>query len=255
MKLAIIMTIHNRNDQRLKNCLRSLIAQNTTHDYEVLVVDYGSTDNLPQLIGELNSDKILYLHVDGDPMNVSHGNNVALQATEADYICVTDGYTVFQSNFVDSAIGEAGDNLILVCTSRQYYMPETYILQGEGADLDIVDDFESCLLLDGVGLGPPRSQTILLVMERQRLAEIRGYDEDLTAAEDIDILRRMLASGAFLARLDDDTSFIYQTFSQTAEDKETKGQAEQVCVDWSDSKAALRRKSPIRNIGREFGAL
>lgn len=254
-KLAIVITVHNRNDQRLRNCLRSLVAQTTVHDYEIFVVDYGSTDNLPQMIGEIGSNKILYLHVNKSPVNTAHGNNVAIQATNADYVCVTDGYTVFQSNFVDTAMAEAGTNTVLVCTGRQYYMPETYLTQGIGSGLDIVNDFESCLQLDGVGLGPPRPQSTLLVMEHKRLMEIRGYDEDITAAEDVDILRRMLASGAFLAKLDNATSFIYQTFTQIAADKESRGRKEQECLKQSTGKEALRRRSPIRNLGRAFGAL
>lgn len=250
-KLAIVITVHNRNDVRLKNCLRSLVAQQTSHEYEVYVVDYGSTDDLPSMIGEIASDKILYVHVDQEPLNKSHGNNIAIKATEADYICVTDGYLIFQSNFVDAAINEMGNNLIAVSTARPFYLPEVY----QNQQVDPVEDFHNCLHADGCGRGPVRPQSHLMVMERSRLMEIRGYDEAIPYAEDIDMLHRMLASGAFLTRLDDDTSFIYQTFTMDPEEKRLKGRRENECIQASDAQEAFRRKSPIRNLGEEFGVL
>jgi len=251
-KLAIIITVHNRNDKRLKNCLRSLIAQDTVQDYEIFVVDYASTDDLPSMIGELNSDKILYVHVDKPTVNISHGNNIAIQNTDAEWICVTDGNFVFQNNFVDNVFATMGQNLILVCTGRPYYVPEMYI---ENETYDFVVDFDTALTAPGVGKGSLRPQSSILVMERERTLEIRGYDEEVVAAEDTDILRRFLTSGAFLTRLDTNTSLIYQTFTQAPEVKQAKGQAELVNLSQAEGKAALRRKSPIRNLGREFGVL
>lgn len=249
-ELAIIISVHNRNDCRLRCCLRSLLAQNTSHTYEVFVVDYGSDDNLEAMLTELDSDIINYAHIDRTPFNRAHANNIALLNTDATLICITDGYYVFQSNFVEAVFENATINSVLTCTSRPTVIPQIYV---ESETIDIVEQMDEVLAMDGVGPGPMRGSTYVLVMDRAGLLRIRGYDEDLLCGEDVDILRRMLAAGSILVRLDQNTTVAYQAFKMEPEEKQQIGKAEQRHIAQSDAMAAYRRKSPERNLGREFG--
>ena len=252
VELAMIISVYNRNDRRLMNCLRSLIRQNTQHHYDIFVVDYGSNDGLEAALQALGSEKINYAYVDKTPFNRSHANNIAVVNTAAPLVCMTDGYYIFQDNFIESIFTTAVPYAILTCTARPICIPQTYV---ESDDFDIVEQFDECMQKDGVGHGTMRGSTYVLAMDKDALIGIRGYDEEMLYGEDIDILRRMLVAGATLIRLDASTTVAYQCWKQDAEVKRDTGKKEQEDLKRSDLTAVLRRKSPMRNIGKEFGQL
>jgi len=216
------------------------------------VVDYGSTDNLEEMLQELNSPLIKYAYIDKTPVNRSHGNNIAIVNTDASLVCVTDGNYIFQDNFVQAIFDNAIPDAILTCTARPIVIPQVYV---ESDEVDVVEKLDEVLKKPGVGPGPLRGSTYVLVMDREAVLRIRGYDEDLLFSEDIDMLRRMLVAGALLVRLDKNTAVAYQSMKVDSEEKKVLGKQEQQNLRYSDAMAAYRRKSPMRNLNREFGKL
>jgi glycosyltransferase involved in cell wall biosynthesis len=251
MDLAIIISVYNRNDIRLKNCLKSLIAQNTSQEYAIYIVDYGSDDNLPIMLSELGSDLINYLYVDKTPFNRSHANNIAIKSIDAPLVAVLDGYCLFSNNFVESLIPQAGSHSIVTCTAQPLVIPEIYLDQA-----DLIENLDDYLQEEGVGTVPGlRRRSYQLILDRQVLLDIGGYDEDLLFSEDIDILRRVLRGGTALVRLDDLTHIWHQASSEDLEDKEERGQQDDTYANRAERITAFRRKSVIRNFNREWGAV
>lgn len=257
MDLAIVISVHNRNDLRLKNCLGTLILQDTTRDYGVFIVDYNSIDNLPQMLGEIGSDKVNYLHVEQDSeavFNAAHANNIAIQAVDADIICVTDGYCLFQDTLVETFCTKATEDSLMARIRRPSYVPEPIWTDQNLGPTDFeVFRAQGAEWLQEHGIAPGHKRKRLFAAKRDRFLDIRGYDERLTYDEDIDIVRRLLIAGNVLVDVSDDVAMAYQPATEDREIRETLGRLQLRDLKLHEEYAAQVRKTPERNLNREWG--
>lgn len=257
MDLAIIISVHNRNDLRLKNCLRTLLQQNTVYDYGIYIVDYASTDNLPSMLGVLGSNKTYYFHIDSEPLNRAHANNIALKMVDADLVCMTDGYCLFQDTLVETFCTKATEDSLMVRIRRPSYIPD-YLWQDENLT---PEDFEAFRqqgaewLEEVLHVAPGVKRRRLFAVKRERLLEIRGYDERLAYDEDVDIVRRLLQSGNALVDASDDIAMAYQPSVEDREVKSILGQQQQHDLELHENFSAYIRKTTERNLNREWGVV
>ena len=86
--ISIVMPVRNR-EVYLAECIDSIIAQ-SYKDWELIVVDDGSTDSTPELIKyfEEKDDRIVYIK--GVHNGISVARNTGVQASQGDYIAVMD---------------------------------------------------------------------------------------------------------------------------------------------------------------------
>jgi glycosyltransferase involved in cell wall biosynthesis len=258
MDVAVVISTYNRNDLRLKNCLRSLLLQNTQHNYQIYVIDYGSTDNLAQMLGELNSNRIQYLYVNRTPFNHSHANNIAIKNVQAPLLCFTDGYCVFRNTFINTIVEKYFPNTVMVYASLPYYIPEVYLTN---PDIDIVANMEYYLSQGwdwleerGVGRGLHKEHTF--AADRDLLLQVQGYNEELLHdQEDTNMVRRLLGAGGMPTDISQDTLLGYQAFKKDAEVKVEQGRLQHQDIAFAEQLSAFRRNSPERNTNREWGQL
>lgn len=93
--IGVIIPTYNRSEVLL-SCLRHL-EQQTMTDFEVVVVDDGSTDSTPQLLAEYQSRTSLNLrYIRQDNSGRSRARNTAISALQAP-ICVMIGNDIFAS--------------------------------------------------------------------------------------------------------------------------------------------------------------
>jgi len=83
---SVIIPSYNRQDF-LKIAVNSVLNQTFT-DYELLVVDDGSTDNTPKIINSLNSPKIGYIFQPNQ--GVSSARNKGIKQAKGKFICFLD---------------------------------------------------------------------------------------------------------------------------------------------------------------------
>ena len=257
MDLAIVIATHNQNNLRLKNCIRTFLYQETTHSYGIYIIDYASTDNLRPTLEELGSDKIFYLHVDKEPLNKAHANNIALKVIDADIICVTDGYCIVPMQTVEYLCTETKDDTLLLYVRRPYFIPENL-----WSDSSITPaDYERLRTADtqwldenmAIGLGPHKKR--LFAARRQRFIEINGYDESLAYDEDVDIVRRLLQHGCILTDLSLYIDAAYQPSQEDWIAKPIQGPLKKLDMSRGEAHSALWRKDPRRNLNQEWGVL
>ena len=86
-KVSIVICTRDRADL-LASCVDSIIERSTYRNYEVLIVDNGSTEEATfRLFNRLPSERFRILR-DESAFNFSALNNRAVQAADGEYICL-----------------------------------------------------------------------------------------------------------------------------------------------------------------------
>lgn len=97
MLLTIIVPIYNTSNY-LEKCVLSLLNQNI-HDYEILLIDDGSTDSSLEICKKLcdqYSDKIRYFHKDNS--GLSDTRNYGIQCAKGEYLLFVDSDDYIEEN-------------------------------------------------------------------------------------------------------------------------------------------------------------
>lgn len=104
IKLSFIVPVYNVAPY-LRKCVDSLLAQDYD-DYEIILVDDGSTDNSPQICDEY-AEK-------GSPLRVIHqanaglsaARNAGIKAAKGEYICFVDSDDYWEPNVLGSLMAQ-----------------------------------------------------------------------------------------------------------------------------------------------------
>ena len=102
--ITIVLTYRNRDLNIVKKCLDSLQNQ-TTNNFEVVLVDYGSTeyfsDELAKLVKSYNFIKLIKCPVKGQLWNKSRAINIALKQCNTSYFFVGDIDMIYRNDFIE----------------------------------------------------------------------------------------------------------------------------------------------------------
>lgn len=113
---SIVLSFRNREETRVRRCLRSLSHQHFT-DFEVLLVDYGSdtavASAIHSLVREFPFATYIYSDTRGQPWNRSRALNIGIQLASGQYILTTDVDLIFAPDFLTICQQEARPKRIL----------------------------------------------------------------------------------------------------------------------------------------------
>jgi glycosyltransferase involved in cell wall biosynthesis len=127
------MSVFNTPFTTVKRAIDSVLNQ-TFQDFELLIIDDGSTDDSPQLILEyaiLNENKITYLRHKN--CSQSESINRAILLTESEYITVIDADDEYKTNHLELCLSEINSLDLIASTTEtivnkesDYYVPDRY---------------------------------------------------------------------------------------------------------------------------------
>lgn len=98
---SIIMPVWNRADM-IKKSIESILAQ-TFEDYELLIIDDGSEDNLEEIIHPYLSENIIYHKIPHS--GASRARNFGIQHAKGDFIAYLDSDNVWHPDFLSRMYG------------------------------------------------------------------------------------------------------------------------------------------------------
>lgn len=190
--VSIIMPVYN-GEKYIKEAIESIINQ-TYSNWELLIVDDGSTDNTASIIKEFNDSRIKYMYQKNQ--GPSAARNKGLDLAEGNYIAFIDADDMYVNEKLEKQVAylEENSDVDIVYNDIKVIDESTeehYLLKSEGGYSN-GNDFLAMLLFRQI---IPAPHTILC---RRRCFEngVR-YNSYYLHAEDYDLTLRLAKSNKF----------------------------------------------------------
>ena len=201
MSSKVSVVILNWNGRRyLEDCLTSLQAQTYT-DFEVILVDNGSTDGSVEWVAE----RFPQVRVIRNETNVGFaaGNNQAIRASQAEFVVTLNNDTHVEPGWLAALVAAVEDDpTVGMCASKMLFADRPGVINSTGINLDpagiawdrrggdLDDERES----EPVEVFGPCAGAALY--RRAMLDQIGLFDEDFFAyLEDVDLAWRARLAG------------------------------------------------------------
>jgi glycosyltransferase involved in cell wall biosynthesis len=181
---SVIIPTYNRQDF-ISDCIESVLAQSDP-DFELIIVDDGSTDQTETVINSFKDDRLKYLST--DHKGVSHARNTGILNAKSDILAFLDSDDRFKPEKLETArkyINEYPEikifhteeiwfrNQKLLNQKKIHKKPDGYV-------------FDKALKLCCIGMSTS-------VIKKQVFDAIGLFDENMPACEDYDFWLRACA--------------------------------------------------------------
>lgn len=164
------------------------VLNQTYNNYEIIVIDDGSTDNTKKVIREYNS-KIKYIYHDNKGLSFSR--NVGLTEAEGEYIVMLDADDILDRNYLETQLmnlnREHGCEIV-VCRNKIFFkLDRTGAPKVKKIWRLFKNDYDIHIYYRNIA--PPHAFMFRINLVR----EIGGFDESLRACEDYDFWFRAIS--------------------------------------------------------------
>ena len=165
----------------LKRAIESVLNQDYGN-WELVIVDDGSTDETPQLLEtyQKDHDKVRFYRND-QSMGIAAARNLAIEQSTGEFVTGLDDDDYFAPNRLSSLMASYDDEFAFVCSS---------VIWDFGNRKKVADRKQMVINLDQQ-LSYNHATTQVLV-KRERLLSIGGFDANLVARLDYDAWTRLM---------------------------------------------------------------
>jgi glycosyltransferase involved in cell wall biosynthesis len=191
MKLSILIPSYNRR-KSLQSAVDSVLLQNhfvregwvINHDYEIIVIDDGSSDGTFEHIGAVYPALVLLQQAN---KGVSAARNAGLQAAKGEWIALLDSDDIWLPDKLSLQFGALNDTNTQVCHTEEIWIRNGVRVnqhnkhQKHGGLI-----YSYCLPLCAMS---PSS----IMLHRNVFERVGQFDENLPACEDYDLWLRVCA--------------------------------------------------------------
>lgn len=108
--ISIIIPTYN-SEKYIIECIKNVL-NNTYKNYEIIIIDDGSTDNTIELINKLNIDNLRIIKSDNKGPGIAR--NIGIKNAIGDYIFFIDSDDVINEDTLEVLINEIEDNDIII---------------------------------------------------------------------------------------------------------------------------------------------
>lgn len=177
--VSAIITTHNREDL-LPRALDSVIAQ-SYQNIEIIVVDDGSVDKTPELIKKYQQKvPIKYIRLEHS-IGAPRARNKGIEAAEGDFVAGLDDDDKWHEDRIRELMAAHSDKFSCITSDTIMVFPG---YEAPWKKKKVID-FNTLLYTNQVG-----NQ---VMVRRDRLLEVGGFDVNLIASQDYDLWVRLCA--------------------------------------------------------------
>lgn len=222
--VSVVIPTYNR-PHLLERAIKSVLQQ-TYDDYECIVVDDGSTEDIEASVEKFADSRLTYVaHEQNRGGNVAR--NTGIDAAAGEYVAFLDSDDVWHPEKLAQQVtcleSRSSDWVGVYCLYRttsdrrgerlrrfvDRILPDgPHATEGPEGGRELIDD----LLLDNVPFGG----TSTLMIRTDTLESIDGFDESFSRNQDRELLMRLLQTGK-LACVDEELVVRYDTDLPTAD--------------------------------------
>jgi len=185
--VSVIMPLYNAADCA-GQAIESVLIQNYPK-LELLIVDDGSTDNISEVIGRYEDERIRYLRKENG--GAASARNFGLRAAKGQYIVLLDSDDMLMPDYIAEHLlhfrrhADTGLSYCDDCLIDEKHKPIRTIRWPQYTD-------QKLLIRDLFRHGHPAIPFRACMIKREVFDEIGFYDESLVVAEDYDMMRRFV---------------------------------------------------------------
>ena len=130
MDISIIITSYNYDDY-ICECIEScLLQKNTSLEFEVIVIDDGSTDQTPNILSEFSNPILKIYRIKNS--GVESAANFGFERAQGDYVVRVDADDVLCPNFLSDMSGYLEEDI-------GFFYPDYYVINDKSEILDTVN--------------------------------------------------------------------------------------------------------------------
>lgn len=181
---SVVIPLYNK-ENFIANTIKNVLQQ-SFQDFEIVIVDDGSTDNSFAIAQSFNDYRIkIYQQQNSGP---SAARNKGIELSESNYIALLDADDVWQRNHLEELHKSISTypNGALFCNAYQLKLQQnfihnaTYNLQNL-RDIQIVKDYFSASIIH------PLAWTSAVAFNKSDFWDLGGFDTKIPSGQDIDL--------------------------------------------------------------------
>ena len=178
---SVVIPSYNRKNF-LKKSIDSVLNQNI-RDYELIVVDDGSTDSSILLVADYRGKGLTYIRTSN--LGVSHARNTGIQNSRGSYIAFLDSDDWWESSKLKHVLESINNfsDIDLFHTEETWFKNEKLLNQKKKHRKPDGHVYKKCLPLCCIGMST-------LVVKKSLFTKIGMFDETMPVCEDYDFFLR-----------------------------------------------------------------
>lgn len=178
--ISIITPAYNR-ETLLPRMIRSVRSQ-VFKDWELIVIDDGSTDNTKDVVKSFKDPRIKYFYTENS--GAADSRNTGTRVATGEYLIFLDSDDEVDPNWLQLLSNKAGngDTHLVSCGWKRMNSDNNFIKKGLPKCLGPMFNNITASFLSGT-----------LLMTRQIFEESGGYDAELESAQHTDLMLRLIA--------------------------------------------------------------
>ncbi|ODS32212.1 MAG: family 2 glycosyltransferase SpsQ [Candidatus Scalindua rubra] len=118
MKVSVVLIVFNER-KYIKKCIDALLRQ-TFLDFEIIVINNGSTDGTGEIINSYNDTRIKYF-VENSKCGLSRLRNIGIEKSGGEYVFFTDGDCIPNKYWLEEGLRTLQDRKYVGVEGKTYY--------------------------------------------------------------------------------------------------------------------------------------
>lgn len=185
LKISVVIPLYNK-ERTIVQTIESVINQTFT-DFEIVVVNDGSTDKSASLVAGLDDPRVRLINQENG--GVSKARNTGIKEAKGKYIAFLDGDDCWMPNHLEEIVSLISDygNVCSVFTTnfiRKFNDGDSFPNRSDLKRGIIENYFRACLKSVVINAS-------CVVIKKDALSKIGGFSESYTHGEDIDLWNRL----------------------------------------------------------------
>ena len=122
--VSVVIPVYN-NENYIGRCLESLLCQDY-QDYEIIIINDGSTDDTVERVKAFNSDIIKLFTIKNSGPSAARNYGINKCNEKSDYLLFVDSDDTVEKDFIKKLVAQADEDSLAICSVNHKYEGSEY---------------------------------------------------------------------------------------------------------------------------------